>query len=881
MVNYLIKDTTLKSIGDSIRGHLIKLGNLSPFQMASEIRDNLCRKDVIKNSDIPEYVRDEVLRVANKVQSVRKDDSIIFLAMSDNHHYGSSNNGNSTPESMGTNTNTGNLHAAMAAKILAYALDIDFMAQLGDVTWGSSVTTSDLLHEQSDELVELLRDSHKDVPCFHAIGNHDTGIYYHNQRIEAGDTGVYTESGNWLYDNFTSLSASDDTVFGGTANGGYCYRDFADKKLRVFLLNTSEALVTNQSDSATLGSQRKWFADALVNLNSKSDASSWKFIVLSHYPADYGGTMPLSELLKAYVSGGSITIALESGSNTTVSFSGKNSAKMIAQFHGHIHNFLASKLYSYATGQGVQYNAWRVCIPNAQFNRENTYSVVGNYSDINFGEPCSYQKTYDTEKGTSFVVNVINPSDQVIHSICYGAGRDRIIGYGSTPYYPVYKKFYRSTLDNLSDSVRSGQSFTANIIPDTDTEVFDAQVIMGGVDVTATSYSGSRINIGSVTGDIILKIRSYRPLACTNWIPISTTSSGDIYNDVGYKADTYINNGEDRTDYGKFATGFIPIKNGDIVRLRNMSFTSGQPNHRIAFYNSSYGSIGHMAANGSYLMNTTLKGIMEDNNYVQFTMNTSHASSKNASFIRICCADISDESIVTVNEEPKYLDEMSETYYSISRNSMNIISSNPATTVVYGATYTNTLTAAPGYTIQRVQVISDGVDVTSTAYNNGVITIPSVTGTIEITAVATNNSATYTNKILNSIDTDGSVYNSFGFKENKYIISGTGDVGDRSGCYVTGFIPCVSGDTLYFKNVDIKTGDSNRRISLYDSNKNHMRTLDTRSTAFDWVYGEDGLLKSFKVPYSTTNTASAYVRVTAGYIGIDSIITVNQTIDVI
>ena len=40
----------------------------------------------------------------------------------------------------------------------------------------------------------------------------------------------------------SELAAYIDTVFGGEENGGYCYRDFADKKLRVIMLNTSEQM---------------------------------------------------------------------------------------------------------------------------------------------------------------------------------------------------------------------------------------------------------------------------------------------------------------------------------------------------------------------------------------------------------------------------------------------------------------------------------------------------------------------------------------------------------------------------------------------------------------------------------------------------------------
>jgi hypothetical protein len=293
-----------------------------------------------------------------------------------------------------------------------------------------------MLKSQIKDFLKYFREARIDTPAFLAIGNHDAGIYYHNA---INDGNIYTLNGDYLYQNFTGRSASKDTVFGDPANGGYCYRDFNDKKLRVFLLNTSEKLIKAQKDQATYGAQRVWLANALLDLNAKADATEWGFIILCHYPADYGGNMPLSELLKAYVEGTNFTIKdpvndyyAGDATNQAVNFVGQNKAKFIAQFHGHVHNFKTSKLYSYASGSGVQYNAYRICIPNVQFDRENYYNTVGSYTDIDFGENVTYAKTANTANGTSFVINIINPSEEKIYSLCYGAGRDRTIGYGNT-----------------------------------------------------------------------------------------------------------------------------------------------------------------------------------------------------------------------------------------------------------------------------------------------------------------------------------------------------------------------------------------------------------------------------------------------------------------
>lgn len=611
--------------------------------------------EIIAHADIPSYVKAEAIRVAQKVESVRKEDSIVFLAMSDNHHYGAQADATQYPDANGIQTDVSNLHAAMAAKILAYALDFDFMAQLGDVSFGNAQTTSALLQSQADELLSFIRESHEGIPCFHAIGNHDTGIYYHNAMIDAGNTGVYTESAEWLYNHFTALSASDDTVFGGVANGGYCYRDFADKKLRVFLLNTSEALTVNQQDKATLGSQRKWLADALVNLGSKTDAAKWSFIVLSHYPADYGNAMPLSELLKAYVTGGSITIALESGTNTTVSFAGKNAPKMIAQFHGHVHNFLVSKLYSYATGSGVQYDAWRICIPNGQYNRENYYTTVGSYTDINFAQAVTYGKSPDTAKDTSFVVNVINPSEKMIHSICYGAGIDRVVGYGDTVYYAVNTKLSNVTL-NGSATAAENQAYTASLILPDNYKMILARVTMDDVDITSSVYSDGNINIPNVTGNISITASAVAITDYTNQIPISVDENGNIYNDIGYKGGVYLTSaGIEEARASSYNTGFIPCKSGTnyVVRMKNVTFNkdaSDKTYHRLTIYDASKNFLVQINAGSTGAAYGTVTDA--DGNWTQFSVRptTSGVDVSGMAYFRISAGYIGDDSVITVNE---------------------------------------------------------------------------------------------------------------------------------------------------------------------------------------------------------------------------------------
>jgi predicted MPP superfamily phosphohydrolase len=609
-------------------------------------------------SGYPDYITPEVMDMVGRVNAVRAKNSTVFLAMSDSHYPA-----DQTATTEYTNNKASSMQANRAAKVLSYLIRPDFFANFGDVCIGASTTTPDMLKKQIEEFNSYFREAKSDVPVFLCIGNHDTGIYYHNVQT---DGKIYTMSGKYLYDNFTALSASDNTVFGDPSYGGYCYRDFPDKKLRVFMLNTSEKIVGMQSDSATYGAQRAWLADALLDLNGKDDAAEWKFIILSHHPADYGAIMPLSELLEAYVKGESHTVSDTSGdgTNETFDFSGNNGAKFVAQFHGHIHNFLTSKLYSDASGSPVQYDAWRICIPNVQFDRENTY---GEFNGIDFSEDTSYPKTPNTADGTSFVVNVINPSEEKIYSFCYGAGYDRVVGFGGTVYYSVASKLTNVTSSNGSKSIEAGAAYSATLTPDENFSFKSVTVTMDGKDITDTAFKDGVVTISKVTGNIVITAKAQATPNFTNLVPLSVDKSGADFNvdGDGYDNDVYISTDDSgrveviKTRTGCTTTGYIPVTPGaKVIRVAGEGLSIDPIYTRIGYYDAnfkpivviSYKNMGTQHSTGVYY-----NGKLIDEPSTLFTVELEKVSNgANGVYIRVCVNGDGADLVVTVDEEVSY-----------------------------------------------------------------------------------------------------------------------------------------------------------------------------------------------------------------------------------
>ena len=82
--------------------------------------------------------------------------------------------------------------------------------------------------------------------------------------------------------------------------------------------------------------------------------------------------------------------------------------------------------------------------------------------------------------------------------------------------------------------------------------------------------------------------------------------------------------------------------------------------------------------------------------------------------------------------------------FNVTNNLTNVTSNNASTTVPENSSYSATLsTAGDEYALDAVTVTMGGVDITATAYADGVITIETVTGDIVITATAKANPILY------------------------------------------------------------------------------------------------------------------------------------------
>ena len=143
----------------------------------------------------------------------------------------------------------------------------------------------------------------------------------------------------------------------------------------------------------------------------------------------------------------------------------------------------------------------------------------------------------------------------------------------------------------------------------------------------------------------------------TNLLPSATDTDGSIYNGVGWKEGYRISSdGAPTGQDGSYLTGFIPVKIGDVVHLKNVKWQNGvttglnSGNQRVSFYDANKAHLGQANAIG---LGGMLSGVKDDNNiWTQFTVkNWSGVDVGSAAYFRLNCAEISGDSIITVNEE--------------------------------------------------------------------------------------------------------------------------------------------------------------------------------------------------------------------------------------
>lgn len=869
------------------------------------------------NDNAPDFIIDEAERVATRIQSAQATDSLIFPILSDFHVWDESN------ESGHLATYTSMRYASMGIAELKKHINFDFVGYLGDYSWMNTSYTAEQVMCDITAVKETIRTESTEIWC---VGNHDLNYGKDRDRLLTLD-----EMYSYIGANSDGIKPNENI------NRCYGYLDFENQKIRVIYLNTCDAsdLVVPETGNASSEwvspTQIQWLADTALNFSSKENASDWGIVIVGHHPLHYpiGCFKSVMTLLEAYKDGLSGTLSCtirtdtdESGNKTypqqkvTYDFSTGERAKIICNIHGHAHNYASSKISS-TTSSGSTAVApwlWRFCIPQICSTRNNTgYENFKNNETHakNYGEfeddgitPKYWDKETGNAKATSFCVIDINRNKKKVFAYYFGVGKDREFSYDEE--YVAQEFNVNVTVDNCTSNSSNPTTITEG---ETATLLFTANegyVLPDSVSVTGASYTWDKttgtLTLSVPTSDVSVIVTAIEvvELPYTNQIPTSTDTDGSVYNGTGYKKDTCLStSGADSAKTGYVATGFIPIPdistdyNGGhiILRLKNTEADAGAYT-RICFYDSSKTYLGllygtNLAEGNQTSANkdTYNKGsdgylaVIDISDYIWYLK----ASGKGTTaYIRFCCAGIDSDSVITVNE---IIDDVPIVpSYTVTNNLSNVVNSNTISTIAEGETYTATLTASNGYTMDgaTVTITMGGTDVTSTVYTSGVVSVANVTGDIIITASAVKMSG-YTNllPLATTSPTDNTIYGedyngdgvNDGYKKDIRYSSSAGGLTSGTGYQVTGLIPTSAGDIVRIKNV------TSIQFYIYVKNDGSLGAQTPSNCYADGYSQPDSNgVYTFNAPSSAT-AGWVGVRFSCKGITDNTIITVNEPIE--
>ena len=139
-------------------------------------------------------------------------------------------------------------------------------------------------------------------------------------------------------------------------------------------------------------------------------------------------------------------------------------------------------------------------------------------------------------------------------------------------YRHVTLKLSGCACDNTLRRVIDGQSYGATLTPDADYTLDGAavRITMGGINVS-NYYSGGKIAIACVTGDIQITVSAVESAVATPNILVDSFKAGGVsHAAVGYTNNKRLSTstGVEKDNTGSCVTGFIPLHGGSVIRVK-------------------------------------------------------------------------------------------------------------------------------------------------------------------------------------------------------------------------------------------------------------------------------------------------------------------------
>ena len=348
------------------------------------------------NSDLPEYLKEEVEKVSNSVMNKQTLNSATFAFIADMHY----------------NYGQKNIHRALqSVKELCKNVTLDFISLGGDNTEDGVKAT---VIKSNDSLKHYLNGTN----YYGLNGNHDDNTIYDVDYIHSPTSINHltiTERYNRLYRGNDCLRDYENKQM-------YYYHDDVNNKIRYIHLNSIDIpyILENgllkykgQWDYAYSNEQLNWLANKALKL----EGDDWGVVVFTHVPPirsiSYTGDKVLNngdvlvEILKAYKNKSAYTSTPTTGDfgqSVTVDFTSQSSNELICVIYGHVHQDMVNDI------DGIKYISTLNCKCSKDWD-------------------VAPERTLDTISEVAFDLFNIDRKERKINAIRFGAGADREILY--------------------------------------------------------------------------------------------------------------------------------------------------------------------------------------------------------------------------------------------------------------------------------------------------------------------------------------------------------------------------------------------------------------------------------------------------------------------
>ena len=329
-------------------------------------------------------------------------------------------------------------------------------------------------------------------------------------------------------------------------------------------------------------------------------------------------------------------------------------------------------------------------------------------------------------------------------------------GVSTDTYYPVNYHLHNATSSNTTTSIKKGSSYSTTVAPESGYRITKIYCVMNGDDISDSTVNGNNVHIDNVIGEVHITVYTE-----------ATGGSTDTYYSVIYRLpNASSSNSSNSVKKGSSYSTTITSSKG--YRIKTINITMGGTDISNSVVSGNNINIPNVT--GEIVINVSTEVIEDTGTYYTVKYNLNNASSSNTitsikrgssysttispasgytvtdiycvmNGINVTNSVVNGNNInipnvtgeIVINVFTKATGGSTDTYYPVTYTLFESTSTNSATSIKKGSSYSTTVAPKSGYRITKIYCVMGGTDISSSTVSGNNINIPNVTGEVYIT----------------------------------------------------------------------------------------------------------------------------------------------------